>query len=153
MIESTAIFIWQVLFHIWALNIFLCTLGKIGIVVFQVMTLSYVEGIVTKISEQHAFSTFRLWNEGNMLIWNVGAHLPDDWCYSSEDQNVNILWNRKVHVVSEGLWRWWITQGISGFLDFIHRPVFEGTRRLGNWICFRPQVKGEERRHPLSWAP
>jgi hypothetical protein len=32
--------------------------------------------------------------------------------------------------------------GISGFLDFIHRPVFEGTRRFGNWICFRPQVKG-----------
>jgi hypothetical protein len=33
-------------------------------------------------------------------------------------------------------------QGISGFLDFIHRPVFEETRRFGNWICFRPQVKG-----------
>jgi hypothetical protein len=31
---------------------------------------------------------------------------------------------------------------ISGFLDFIHRLVFEGTRRFGNWICFRPQVKG-----------
>jgi hypothetical protein len=30
-------------------------------------------------------------------------------------------------------------QGISEFLDFIHRPVFEGTRRFGNWICFRPQ--------------
>jgi hypothetical protein len=28
------------------------------------------------------------------------------------------------------------------FLDFIHRPAFEGTRRFGNWICFRPQVKG-----------
>jgi hypothetical protein len=23
-----------------------------------------------------------------------------------------------------------------------HRPVFEGTRRFGNWICFRPLVKG-----------
>jgi hypothetical protein len=33
------------------------------------------------------------------------------------------------------------TEGISGFLDFIHRPVFEGTRRFGNRICFRPQVK------------
>jgi hypothetical protein len=33
-------------------------------------------------------------------------------------------------------------KGISGFLDFIHRPVFEGTRRFGNWICFHPQVKG-----------
>jgi hypothetical protein len=31
-------------------------------------------------------------------------------------------------------------QGISGFLDFIHRPVFEGTRRFGNWICFRNVV-------------
>jgi hypothetical protein len=27
-------------------------------------------------------------------------------------------------------------------MDFIHRLVFEGTRRFGNWICFRPQVKG-----------
>jgi hypothetical protein len=35
-----------------------------------------------------------------------------------------------------------VIQGISGFLDFIHPPVFEGTRRFGNWICFRPQVKG-----------
>jgi hypothetical protein len=31
--------------------------------------------------------------------------------------------------------------GISGFLDSIHRPVFEKTRRFGNSICFRPQVK------------
>jgi hypothetical protein len=37
-----------------------------------------------------------------------------------------------------------ISQGISGFLDLIHRPAFEGTRRFGNWICFRPQVKGRE---------
>jgi hypothetical protein len=28
----------------------------------------------------------------------------------------------------------YVTQGISGFLDFIHRPVFEGTRHFGNWI-------------------
>jgi hypothetical protein len=35
---------------------------------------------------------------------------------------------------------------ITGVLDFFHRPVFLGveTRRFGNWICFRPQVKGEE---------
>jgi hypothetical protein len=32
-------------------------------------------------------------------------------------------------------------KGISGFLDFIHPPVFEETRRFGNSICFRPQVK------------
>jgi hypothetical protein len=37
-----------------------------------------------------------------------------------------------------------VLQGISGFLDFIHRPVFEGIRRFGNWICFCPQVKGGE---------
>jgi hypothetical protein len=40
------------------------------------------------------------------------------------------------------------------FLDFFHRPVFQKkkTRRFGNWICFRPQVK-VGRRHLLSWAP
>jgi hypothetical protein len=27
------------------------------------------------------------------------------------------------------------------FLDFFNRPVFKKTRRFGNWICFRPQVK------------
>jgi hypothetical protein len=39
-------------------------------------------------------------------------------------------------------------------MDFFQRPVFLGveTRRFGNWICFRPQVKGG-RRHLLSWAP
>jgi hypothetical protein len=39
--------------------------------------------------------------------------------------------------------------GIAGVLDFIHRPDFnsykkrEQTRRFGNWICFRPQVRGD----------
>jgi hypothetical protein len=35
-------------------------------------------------------------------------------------------------------------------LDFIHHPDFnsykkkeEQTRRFGNWICFRPQVRGD----------
>jgi hypothetical protein len=30
--------------------------------------------------------------------------------------------------------------------QFFHRPVFCGveTQRFGNWICFRPQVKGVE---------
>jgi hypothetical protein len=34
---------------------------------------------------------------------------------------------------------------ITGFLDFCHRPMYLGveTRRFGNWICFRPQVKRE----------
>jgi hypothetical protein len=31
------------------------------------------------------------------------------------------------------------------FLDFFHRPVFQKTRRFGNWICFRPQVKVVEK--------
>jgi hypothetical protein len=31
---------------------------------------------------------------------------------------------------------------ITGFLDFVHRPVFKNkrTQRFGNWICFRPKV-------------
>jgi hypothetical protein len=35
---------------------------------------------------------------------------------------------------------------ITGSLDFFHCQVFLGikTRRFGNWICFRPQVKGEK---------
>jgi hypothetical protein len=31
---------------------------------------------------------------------------------------------------------------ITGFLDFFHCLVFYRTRRFGNCICFRPQVKG-----------
>jgi hypothetical protein len=49
-----------------------------------------------------------------------------------------------IPLVSEGLGWWCITQGISGFVDFIYRPVFEGTRRFGNCICFRPPAE-------LSW--
>jgi hypothetical protein len=45
-----------------------------------------------------------------------------------------------------------LTQGISGFLDFIHRLVFEGTRRFGNLICFRPQVK-EGKKTPTQLGP
>jgi hypothetical protein len=38
---------------------------------------------------------------------------------------------------------------IAGVLDFIHRPDFNSykkkdqTRRFGNWICFRPQMRGD----------
>jgi hypothetical protein len=34
---------------------------------------------------------------------------------------------------------------ITGFSDFVHRPVFKNwkTQCFGNWICFRPQVSGE----------
>jgi hypothetical protein len=30
--------------------------------------------------------------------------------------------------------------GITGFLDFVRRSVFQRTQRFGNWIC--PQVRG-----------
>jgi hypothetical protein len=30
-------------------------------------------------------------------------------------------------------------------MDFFHRPVFQKTRRFGNWICFRPQMKVGEK--------
>jgi hypothetical protein len=30
----------------------------------------------------------------------------------------------EVIVDSKGFWRWCITLGITGFLDFVHRPVF-----------------------------
>jgi hypothetical protein len=35
---------------------------------------------------------------------------------------------------------------VTGWLDSFHHSVFYGveTRRFGNWICFRPQVKGGE---------
>jgi hypothetical protein len=31
--------------------------------------------------------------------------------------------------------------GITGFLDFVHRPVLLRTQRFGNRICFRPQAR------------
>jgi hypothetical protein len=46
--------------------------------------------------------------------------------------------------------------GIAGVLDFIHRPDFnsykkkeEQTRRFGNWICSRPQVRGDPSDPPI----
>jgi hypothetical protein len=32
--------------------------------------------------------------------------------------------NFKTKVDSKGFWRWCITLGITGFLDFVHRAVF-----------------------------
>jgi hypothetical protein len=54
-------------------------------------------------------------------------------------------------VDSIGFWWWCITDRITGFSDFVHRPDSklirrrkkEKTRRFGNWICFRPQVRGD----------
>jgi hypothetical protein len=46
----------------------------------------------------------------------------------------------------KGFWRWCMLYRIHRiFLDFFHRPVFQKTRRFGNWICFRPQVKVGEK--------
>jgi hypothetical protein len=39
----------------------------------------------------------------------------------------------------------YVVQNSQNFLDIFHRPVFQKTRRFGNWICFRPQVKVEEK--------
>jgi hypothetical protein len=53
----------------------------------------------------------------------------------------------QLHTIdSKGFWRWCIAHRIIGFLDLFHRPVFYGmeTRRFGNWICFRPQLRGED---------
>jgi hypothetical protein len=37
------------------------------------------------------------------------------------------------------------TFGITGFLNVFHRPVFQKKKkRLGNWICFRPQARAWE---------
>jgi hypothetical protein len=58
-----------------------------------------------------------------------------------------------VQIVSEGFWRWCIAHGISGFLDFIHRPVFQGTHDVsetGSVSMLRWKKGG---RHLLSWAP
>jgi hypothetical protein len=35
-------------------------------------------------------------------------------------------WDLKllIQLESKGFWRWWITLGITGFLDFAHHPVF-----------------------------
>jgi hypothetical protein len=44
------------------------------------------------------------------------------------------------------LWNRSTVYRITGVLDFSHRPVFLGveTRRFGNWVYFRLQVKGEK---------
>jgi hypothetical protein len=48
-------------------------------------------------------------------------------------------------VVTIGFWRWCITLRNIGFSDSIHRPGIKNklrkTRRFGNLICFRPQVR------------
>jgi hypothetical protein len=38
------------------------------------------------------------------------------------------------------------------FLDFFHRPVFQKTRRFGNWICLRHQMKVGEKT-PIQLGP
>jgi hypothetical protein len=47
-------------------------------------------------------------------------------------------------VEPKGFWRRSITLRITRFLDFVHGPEFEETRKkcLGNWISFRVQVGG-----------
>jgi hypothetical protein len=48
------------------------------------------------------------------------------------------------NLVTTGFGRWCITFRNIEFSDFIHRPGIKKqreTRRFGNWICFRPQVR------------
>jgi hypothetical protein len=40
--------------------------------------------------------------------------------------------------------------GLLGFFDFVHGSVFERTQRFGNWICFRPRVRGMEETYPVG---
>jgi hypothetical protein len=44
---------------------------------------------------------------------------------------------------------------ITGSLDFFHRPVFLGVeiRRLGKWICLRPQVGGGGEKVSTQFGP
>jgi hypothetical protein len=42
----------------------------------------------------------------------------------------------------EFVWNFWV----SG----LYPSSGEGTRRFGNWICFRPQVKGGKKTTPLT---
>jgi hypothetical protein len=34
------------------------------------------------------------------------------------------IWHISYHVASKGFWRWCVALRITGFLDFVHRPVF-----------------------------
>jgi hypothetical protein len=59
-------------------------------------------------------------------------------------------WTAKKKGLFNGYSRWMIhfnlAHKITSFSEFFYRSVFleVETRRLGNWICFRPQVKGAE---------
>jgi hypothetical protein len=53
-----------------------------------------------------------------------------------------------VSIDSEGFSRWCITHRITGFFGLftiVRYSRDKKTRRFGNWICFRPQVKGGEK--------
>jgi hypothetical protein len=39
----------------------------------------------------------------------------------------------------------YVVQNSQNFSGIFHRPVFQKTRRFGNWICFRPQMKAGEK--------
>jgi hypothetical protein len=47
------------------------------------------------------------------------------------------------YVASKGFWRWCATISVTGFLNLTSSIAryCERTRRFGNWICFRSQVK------------
>jgi hypothetical protein len=70
----------------------------------------------------------------------------------------------KYLLVTIGFCRWCITFRNIEFSDSIHRPGIKNklreTRRFGNWICYRPQVREKtpillgplERASPNHWT-
>jgi hypothetical protein len=52
-------------------------------------------------------------------------------------------------VNSKGFWWLYMTLGITGFLEFVHRPVFSKTQQTG-WIYFSLRWGG--RRHLVCYT-
>jgi hypothetical protein len=70
------------------------------------------------------------------------------WRWQSHDFQV-----LSEHIVHSP-WQLTVAVGITESQDFVLRPKIlnnQKTRRFGNWICSRPQVRGE--RYLLCWVP
>jgi hypothetical protein len=96
-----------------------------------------------------------------LLLWEEGVRLSvitlsreEHWFAASwltifSEQNVTALCiPPSCYMPPPTLFAWnykpFIKLGITAFLDSVHRPVFWRTQRFGNWICFRPQLRGWE---------
>jgi hypothetical protein len=92
-------------------------------------------------------TSIQLWSAPRMLNYIIRIITATDLRVTSISE---IRKRTKLGNVSIGFWRWCITHWITGVSDFIHRPDSnnykkeeEQTWRFGNWICFRPQVRGD----------